>query len=263
MIRHRDNACVTTSSRGSIITAAVLGAAIFALAPAAAADQPQKGQSDPYSSGQPQPGMTQQMQSTQQSTTTTTTTGQPAPTGQQAPIGQPAPPSQPPTSSDVNVEHPTDMTTQYPATSTTQTTSAEYTETVAAEHVHEVRPNRPMLVSGLTLLVAPYVAGVIVASTNDLHADNKLYIPVVGPWLDLSERPCSFGSDCSTSDNIGSALLIGSGVAQGLGVILTAASFVTPERHMTTSPVAAQKPHVSFSPVSYRRGGGVSAVGTF
>lgn len=146
-------------------------------------------------------------------------------------------------------------------TSTTTTTSAEYDESAGAEREQTYQPNRPMLITGAAMFVAPYVTGVIVAAQSDLDADKRNYIPLVGPWLDLGQRPCSFGSDCSTTDNVGSALLIASGVAQGVGVILTAASFAVPEK--TTARTEPQTGKVFVTPVSFVGGAGVGALGTF
>jgi hypothetical protein len=144
-----------------------------------------------------------------------------------------------------------------PVASAQQTTTVEYNERASAERETSIRPNRPLLITGGALMVAPYFAGAIVAAQSDLDADHKLYIPLVGPWLDLGERPCAFGSDCSTGDNIASTLLIGSGVAQGVGLILATTSLFVPEKKVERTA----KVHVV--PVSFRGGGGIGATGTF
>lgn len=261
MTRHRDSACVSKTARGSFITAAVLGAALVSFAPKAHADQPYpSSQPAPYNPSTMSPGS---VQTTPPSATTPGSVQATPPSMSPGSVQATPPSATTPSVTTPSVTTPETPSATTPSISTTQTTAAEYVESPGAERVTTTRPNRPMLISGATLLVGSYAAGVIVAATSDLDADKKLYIPVVGPWLDLGQRPCSFGSDCSTSDNIGSALLIGSGVAQGLGVILTAASFATPERHVTSAPLAAQKPQVAFSPVSYNGGGGLGATGRF
>jgi hypothetical protein len=144
-----------------------------------------------------------------------------------------------------------------PVASGQQARAAEYNEVVTPEREQGIRPNRTMLVTGRALFAAPYLGGVIVAMQSELDADRRLYIPLVGPWLDLGERPCAFGSNCSTGDNIASTLLAFSGVAQGIGLILAAISVAVPDKKVERTA----KVHVA--PVSFRGGGGIGAMGTF
>jgi hypothetical protein len=164
-------------------------------------------------------------------------------------------------------------TTPYnPATGTTQTTAAEYTENVAAEQRRTTyKPNPWLMGSGAILFGGSYGASVIVAAADHNTASNEwtknLYIPVAGPWITLGKDPCTFATRCTTADNWNGALMIGSGIAQGAGLVLMATSFFVPA-HKTTTVVAAQnqkpqKPRVSFAPVSYKGGAGVGASGTF
>lgn len=149
------------------------------------------------------------------------------------------------------------------ATSTTTTTGAEYSDQMAAEREHptrETRPNRPLLATGIGMVILPYVGGVLVAAQSGLEQDHRLYVPIVGPWLDLGQRPCAFGSSCTTSDNVGSAFLVASGVAQGLGVVLTAVSFAATERTTTSQPMTTG---VHVTPLSFAGGAGVGAFGSF
>ena len=156
---------------------------------------------------------------------------------------------------------PKPSSTSSTTTSTTRTTGAVYDENAGAERETTIHPNRPMLVTGVVMFAAPYIAGDIVAAQSNLDADKRNFIPVAGPWLDLGQRPCTFGSACTTTDNVGSALLIGSGVAQAAGVVLALASFAVPEH--TTEKVQPASASVHVLPVSFAGGGGVGALGTF
>jgi len=151
--------------------------------------------------------------------------------------------------------------------SSTTTTSALYDNQAGAEREEETyRPNRPMLITGAALFLAPYVTGVVVAAQSNLDADKRNYIPLAGPWLDLGQRPCRFGSDCNTGDRVGSAFLISSGVAQGVGVLLALVSLGVPEHHTTVkraAPATTTAVHVTPTPLSFERGGGIGAIGTF
>lgn len=154
-------------------------------------------------------------------------------------------------------------------TTTTTTTAAEYQEGVGAERGgYTYRPNRALLATGAGIFVATYAASAIVAASNDRDYDDKLFIPVVGPWLDLADRPCGLG-DCGTAEDWNQALLIGSGVLQGGGIALALISLAVPEHRETTvasareRSLAAAKPKVKVTPINLRGGGGVGAVGTF
>lgn len=153
--------------------------------------------------------------------------------------------------------------------STTTTTAADYDESVAADRPSGYMPNRPMLITGGVLFLGTYAASAIVATTNDNSYDNKLYIPVVGPWLDMADRPCGLG-DCGSREDVNQALLIGSGVAQGVGIGMTIAAFLVNERAGEVrfgSPAersrAALKPTVQVTPLTFRGGSGIGALGTF
>lgn len=163
-------------------------------------------------------------------------------------------------------QQPYSSTTQ---TSTTTTTAADYNENVGAERTgYSFRPNRPLLATGAGIFVASYGASAIVAAANDNSSDNKLFIPVAGPWMDLADRPCGLG-DCGSTEDWNQALLIGSGVLQGVGVGLAIASLIIPEKRESTTASARErslantKPKLHVLPVSVRAGAGVGAVGTF
>lgn len=89
-------------------------------------------------------------------------------------------------------------------------------------------PNRPLLITGSIFLVGSYGASAIVGAISDRSADEKLFYPVVGPWMDLSDRGCDERS-CS-NETLNQVLLIGSGVGQGLGALGMLLSVVIPEK---------------------------------
>jgi hypothetical protein len=69
--------------------------------------------------------------------------------------------------------------------------------------------------------------------TSDRDADEKLFIPVVGPWLDLQHRGCST-NPCTSNKTLYKALLVGDGILQGVGAVGMLLSLVIPqdtERH--------------------------------
>lgn len=154
-------------------------------------------------------------------------------------------------------------------TSTTQTTSAMYDTSVTADRAEEykVRPNRPLLVTGSAIFLGSYAATAIQGAVSPLDADRKNLIPVAGPWINMSERPCNLGDNCSTGENINNVLLIGSGVAQGAGIAIALISLAVPETHERVVSSAKAPPPKSewrVIPAQMGRGGaGAFAVGTF
>lgn len=111
-------------------------------------------------------------------------------------------------------------------------------------------PNRALIWSGAFLLGATYIPSVIVGATSDYNADRKLYIPVAGPWMDLSERKGECGRGGAPScdhEDLYQALIIADGIAQGLGALQIASGFLFPV-HQTTVTTEAKwhvMPHLS------------------
>src|SRR6266567_6194080 len=80
-------------------------------------------------------------------------------------------------------------TSAYAQSTTVVTTPVQVSTPVTAEE--KVLPNPPMLVSGLTTLAIGYAPALGVAIGSDHKGDDQLFIPVVGPWLDIGNRGCS------------------------------------------------------------------------
>jgi hypothetical protein len=149
-------------------------------------------------------------------------------------------------------------------TGTTTTTGAAYDPNASADTTRRgFRANRPLVIIGSSIFVGSYATTAVVGAVSDLPADRNLFIPVAGPWLDLSERPCGFG-DCGTREDVNNALLVGGGITQAAGLALVLSSLFVPEReHAPKRAVAVETPKVRLAPVSLGRGGGLGAVGTF
>lgn len=137
-----------------------------------------------------------------------------------------------------------------------QDTIVERTETTG--------PNRALLRSGLAVFALSYVPAVVVAASNSRSDDNYLYIPVAGPWLDLSRR-----QNCGMCDNetLNKALIITDGIFQGIGALEFATSFLFVET-TTVREAAAPKPetqHLSLKigPAAISSGYGIMAMSKF
>ena len=141
------------------------------------------------------------------------------------------------------------------------------------EETTYVPPNRAILAGGLIGFAGAYVPSVVVAAANGNSFDNRLYIPIAGPWLDLAQRPGCGGSQFNCSRESGFAgLLVVDGVVQALGALATGLAFVVPERRTRVLSASAdrarksapQKLAVHVVPARLGRDGyGVAAFGGF
>jgi hypothetical protein len=126
--------------------------------------------------------------------------------------------------------------------------------------------NADLIGAGIVTFALAYLPATIVASSSDLPADQHMYVPVVGPWLDLRGRPaCTaiFGCDTETGYK---GLLVADGVIQGLGALMTLAGILSPPPSPTTaSPVAERTAvHVHVTPAHVGASGyGLAAFGKF
>ena len=135
-------------------------------------------------------------------------------------------------------------------------------------------PNRALISTGLVTFGLSYVPAVIVAGTSPQAADNHLYIPVAGPWMDLADRPaCGAPAPTEGDMNVPSSIpcdaettnkvLLGvDGVFQGIGALTTLVGLLSPERE--EEPVTTGKPTVHVTPARMGVGGyGIAAFGNF
>jgi hypothetical protein len=182
----------------------------------------------------------------QPSTTTLTPTPAPAPS---LPQPQPAPPLSP-------IEPP-------PLVGTTTTTAMPYSPTGQPfESTTNHYPNGRLLAGGAGLFFISYIPAVFAASVSDRDEDKKLYIPIVGPWIDLAERDCTT-RPCGSQETVNKALIATSGFVQNVGLVLGVLAFIIPEKVATTSTTSETKPSVHVTPISYGTGAGVGAIGRF
>ena len=138
----------------------------------------------------------------------------------------------------------------------------------ARARLGRTRRHQPTLLgSGVGTFVVGYAPSVVVGIVGDHKGDDNLFIPVVGPWLNLGKRDCSGAtvltsngpyelasrSNCGTSD-IERAALIASGVVQGAGVLQMLGSLFVPQRRVDVV-VGSRGPSFSVTPTYFRGGG--------
>lgn len=119
------------------------------------------------------------------------------------------------------------------------------------------RPNKALLITGGSLLVGTYATTAALTAANGPTADKDLYIPVVGPWINLADR----GNDRTDATRDG-ILIAGSGVLQGIGAIMAVSSFFVPEK-VPTARISAGNVKMNITPTAGPGAGGIGAIGTF
>jgi hypothetical protein len=128
-------------------------------------------------------------------------------------------------------------------------------------------PSRMLLTSGLVTFGLSYGAGVVVAGTSGLDADHRLFVPIVGPWTSLGDRPDCGGAtgrscDAETANKV---LLVADGIGQALGAFMIVDAFLNPETvTITRSRVSQRRPTLHIAPTPIGVGGyGMLAAATF
>ncbi len=150
------------------------------------------------------------------------------------------------------------------------TTSDPTLRPILGERTTYKAPNRPLLIGGTILFLGSYAPAVIVAAAANTSFDNHLYIPLIGPWLDIANRPtCGSGllePSCSSQGGR-KALLAVDGVLQAAGAVSIVLGLVLTGRQteiVTAKAEPAKKPHVNILPSQMGRDGyGVAAFGDF
>jgi hypothetical protein len=122
-----------------------------------------------------------------------------------------------------------------------------------------IRPNRPMLITGGLVLIGTYATTAAVVGANGNSGDHDLYIPVVGPWINVAERTCSGDCEDHKRDTV---LITASGILQGIGSVMVLTSFIVPEK-VATAKILAGPVKMQVTPTAAAGGAGVSAFGTF
>lgn len=125
-----------------------------------------------------------------------------------------------------------------------------------------IRVNWPIMLTGAVVFAAAYVPSLTVGIIGR-DDERAMIAPVVGPWIALGQKDCN-EEPCS-NEGLDKTLMVTSGILQGAGLLaMTLSVFIPPPSGSSVPGMAAAKPTVRFTPVSFgRSGAGVGAVGTF
>jgi hypothetical protein len=125
-------------------------------------------------------------------------------------------------------------------------------------------PSMEMVGSGIGTFALSYLPAVVVGATSGLDADRTLFVPLAGPWMDLTQRPrCGPVVSCNAEDTA-KVLLITDGVFQAIGALTIVGGFLTTVHETRTVRAADLRPklHVGAGSVG-GKGYGLLAFGTF
>lgn len=117
--------------------------------------------------------------------------------------------------------------------------------------------NAPVFATGALIFVGSYSASAYVAATSDHVGADRLYVPVVGPWLALNDwGDCPISQPRCDQNTTEKVLLVADGVFQAAGIITMLTGLMSPSTHTV---VARQQTTVKVRPTR----NGVAAFGTF
>jgi hypothetical protein len=145
-----------------------------------------------------------------------------------------------------------------PVTTTVITPEPEY-------EVVEDSYNAPIFFTGALVFGASYGASVITAaSSDDTRGNRRLYIPLVGPWLALSDRgSCDIALSRCDNETTAKVLLIADGVFQAAGVLAMIDGIFQPSTHRVITRRAKLDTKVRVTPTTVHGNPGAMVFGRF
>ncbi len=150
-------------------------------------------------------------------------------------------PAQPaPATNNTTVVAPPPAQPQQPVVVVNPDTAPQRTTTIVARdpETTTVRDawNAPVFATGALVFAGSYGASAIVASSSDHEGADRLYVPVVGPWLALNDwGNCPITEprcDQNTTDKV---LLVADGVFQAAGVVTMITGVLNPTSHQVVT----------------------------
>jgi hypothetical protein len=94
------------------------------------------------------------------------------------------------------------------------------------------RFNSPVVATGAAVFATSYAAAVITAASTDAPGNSHLYLPLVGPWIDLGARAScdSAHAHCGGDSAASKTLLAVDGVFQAAGAVTMIEGMLHPIR---------------------------------
>jgi len=125
--------------------------------------------------------------------------------------------------------------------------------------------NAPMFMTGALVFAASYGTSVVVAaSTNGDRGNDRLYVPIAGPWLALNDRgSCDITRSSCDHETTAKVLLIADGVFQAAGVIGMLDGILQPSSHRVVTRTAKLDTKLHLQPTMVRGAPGLAGFGRF
>lgn len=192
-----------------------------------------------------------------QTTTTTTTTAQPA---------APAPVAPAPTPVIINQNQ--NQAAPAPTVPAPESYTPAPAEPAGGEPQYEEVSeayNAPMFTSGALVFAASYGASAIVASQDSSRGNNRLFVPVLGPWLALGDRgSCDVTKSSCDHETTAKVLLVADGIFQAAGIIGMLDAVIQPGTHRVATRTAKRdEKKVHVTPTMTNGSPGLAALGRF
>jgi hypothetical protein len=125
-------------------------------------------------------------------------------------------------------------------------------------------PSMALVGSGIVIFGLSYVPAMVVASTSGLDADRTLFVPIAGPWIDLTQRPGCGPAESCNSENTAKVFIVADGVFQAIGALTIVGGLLSTSHETRTVRTARSKPTLHLSPAPMGTGGyGLAAAATF
>jgi hypothetical protein len=105
--------------------------------------------------------------------------------------------------------------------------------------------NTGVFTSGAVMFGGSYIASIIVAGASDHPGAERLYVPVLGPWLALGDwGNCPVSNVACDNNTTDKVLLVADGIVQAAGVLTMIDGLVWPSSHRHVV-VADTKVHIT------------------
>ena len=156
-----------------------------------------------------------------------------------------------------------------PVATTTTTAAVVSDPTVAREsHTEAYVPNPYLLTTGFILFGGSYIPSVIVARRGAAtrRTSSTLYVPLVGPWVDLANRSggCPVSNNSCNTETTNKVLLGVDGALQAIGTLEVVWGFLRPvHEDVTVVHATRYTPEIHFEPSNVASGYGLTAFGRF
>ena len=121
--------------------------------------------------------------------------------------------------------------------------------------------NAPVFATGALIFAGSYGASAVVASTSEHPGADRLYVPVVGPWLALNDwGNCPIEQPRCDENTTEKVLLVADGVFQAAGVVTMLTGLLVPSTHTVVgSPKTADATKARITPTH----NGFAVIGKF